>query len=258
MSTSSLFDSPRLKLRGANEELEALKAAIAAYRDSNAYELVVDPDPERPNGDIHKIKVRAPPDRLGLLCARIASEMRDALDQTGYAAAVAGGHIKPTKAYFPICKDDSQFDNCVRQNCRHLPPDIVTLFRAFKAHPSGDRLLVALNNVAGFGKHCVVRPVAQGIGGDFHTRLEIAECPDHFLPVNYPKWDPLKNEVILFHVGKGTKLKYQANLSIYIAFGEVDFVAGQEVAAFFDALSGKVEGIIAATEAECRRLGFIA
>jgi hypothetical protein len=261
---SDLFDSPRLKLSGANEEMGKLREQIVQFFiKSNPYKPSVYPDADSA-GDIHALRlVRSTEinkvlDKMGLLCARIASEMRDALDQAGYASALAEGtRAVLKKTYFPICKDESQFDQCVRQNTKHLPPDIVTLFRSYKAHPGGDKLLVALNNLAGGGKHCIIDPVAQGIGNAFYKTISIDD-PSAIRPLS-GKWDSTHDEIPMFWVKRGAKVKYEMNASFFIAFSKIDLpgAAHYPVLSIFEAMARKVESIVTATEAECRRIGLI-
>jgi hypothetical protein len=260
---SELFDSARLKLTGAKEELEELKGAITKFMmELHPYEPIFHPDPDGA-GDTHafrivkSVPVKAGLDRISLLCSRIASELRDALDQAGYACSIAEGvHSKPTKAYFPICKEEANFDNCVRQNCKHLPADIVTFFRGFKAHPGGDKLLVALNNLAGKGKHCLIEPVMQGITDA--TYKSVTWLPGSIRPLS-GQWDPVKKEIPFFWVKRNIHPKptYKINMTLFITFGKVDIVEGYNVTGVFDALVSKVESIVTGTEAECRRLRLI-
>jgi hypothetical protein len=260
---SELFESARLKLSGAKEELQNLHAEITKFGlKLEPYAPVIYPDPDGA-GDTHAMKLSKTPaiknslDRMSLLCSRIASELRDALDQAGYASAVAeGAHADPKLTYFPVCKEVSEFDNTIKRRCKHLPADIVTLFRGFKAHPGGDELLVALNNLAGSGKHKIIEPVMQGSVTTAYQALVWGNTAEVIRPLS-GKWDPVKKEVPLFWVKRGANPYYKLHMSLFIAFGEIDIVGGCDVTAVYETIAPKVENIINATETECRRLGFI-
>ncbi len=250
---TDLFESPRTRLRWAQGGLAEMQVQFRNYLKSTPDKVLIEMDA---NGvDYwHKMKLEKFPDRFNELMVAIVENLRSALDQTGYAAAVASGVADPKKAYFPICKDASQFENTIKQNCADIPSDIQTLFRNFKGHPGGDELLIALNVLCGVSKHRIIRPMVQGVGGAFYKNLTFSGGPFKLPP---PRWDPVKNEIKLFAVGKDTKVQYDMNISIFIAFGEIEFVAGKPMVPILNALVDKVRTVIDATEAESRRIGLI-
>ena len=250
------FSSPRTRVSWANDQIAELDAAIKGYVASTPCKGMVELESNGVN-EWHKIKVDPLPHKCVFLVTKIGEDLRSALDQTGYAAALAGGNKTPKKAYFPICKDASQFDNAVSQNCRDLPDEIRALFRAYKACPGGDMQLVALNGLCGTTKHAILKPIAQTVGGAFYKNLRTIKVNPPFIMGGMPKWDAEKNEIKLFVAGKGSQIQYNITLSIFVAFGEVEVVSGQPVIPVLNALRDKVSGVIDATEAECRRIGLI-
>ena len=70
-------------------------------------------------------------------------------------------------------------------------------------------------------------------------------------------WDSTKNELILFSVPAGTKLKLDGTLTFNVSIDGIDVLRGKSAIGFLDEASRLVEGILLRTEAECRRLGFI-
>jgi hypothetical protein len=73
-------------------------------------------------------------------------------------------------------------------------------------------------------------------------------------------WNPEKSEITLFGGGGGfatAKADIAANVTITVAIDAIDAVRGQPAVSVLDTMRSIVERILMATEAECRRLGFI-
>jgi hypothetical protein len=135
-----------------------------------------------------------------------------------------------------------------------LPPDILALLRGFNPHKGGNDIIWALNRIRREGYHRLVVPVGTATAG-FHARyMRISgggSIPAH-------NWDSEKNEIIFLRARHDTKVDYNLQFAFFIAFGEVEGVAGQPVLGFLNAAASEVERIVLAIEAEARRIGLIA
>lgn len=253
---TDIFNSPKLRIQGANEDIEALDKGIQAFFDAAPYAQVIEPDNDGITM-LHKIKLTETiPAKWSHTCARIAEDLRSALDQTGYACAVAAGVEDPKNAYFPFAPDPAHFENLVRGRCKDLPNEITALFSGYKAYKGGNDLLWSLNVLCGSSKHRLIQPVGNAVGGTCYKNMKVVTGAGKFSMIR-PRWDSAKNEIILFKSSGDVEFQYETNIAFFIAFGDVEIVSGQPLTATFRALMGEVEGVIAATEAEASRIGLI-
>src|SRR5437588_6912202 len=208
---SDIFASARLLVRGAREDIDKLDAAFRAYFDTQPYTQSIETDLER-GVDIHKIKLtKALPEILSRDVARIASELRSALDQAGYATAVASGNTRLKNTYFPFAPDALKFNDVIKGRCRDLPQDIVALFRSFNAYRGGDDLLWSVNEIANGIKHRFIVPVGQDIAAQYLDHIK-ADLVDMVMP---PRWDRTKDEIVLFTVKQGTDADYKIKIGFF-------------------------------------------
>jgi hypothetical protein len=205
--------------------------------------------------DVHKLKVtKSIPALLSRDVARVASDLRSALDQTGYATARANGNTRLKYTYFPFAASAPQIDSVIRGRCKDLPKDIVALFRSFKAYRGGDDLLWSVNEIANGVKHRFIVPVGHGIGPTIIDHFKAEQLVEMKMP---PQWDSVHDEIVFCTVKHGSYVNYDINLGFYVAFGDVEGVRGMHVIPILKTMSDKVAGIIDATEAEARRIGLI-
>ena len=252
---TDIFADPKLLLAGANEDINELEGQIRAFFDPTPYARVVEHNPKT-GFDTHKLKLTKKfPESLSRRAAHIAADLRSTLDQAGFACAKASGNTRLKNTYFPFAPTVADIDRVIRGRCKDLPPEIVTLFRSFNAYRGGDDLLWALNEIANSRKHRIIVPIGQGTGGGM---IKNFRCPGRLKSMGFPpRWDTIKNEVILCEVAHDSNTTYNLSISFYVGFGKIDVVGGKPVDRVLNALSSKVSGILSATEAEATRIGLI-
>jgi hypothetical protein len=251
------FASARLRINGARDNLLDFDRLAAAYIDSHPYARVVEDDAE---GIFlyksFKIKLtKAPPEKLGLICSYAIENLRAALDHAAYAAAELSRASNLKAIHFPMASSATYFEQAVRDNCKGIHPEIVALFRALKPYKGGDDLLWCINPLRQCSEHRLIRPVGhatyRGKRWNFlHLKSGAFKAP-------ITGWDSVKNEIVLLKVAPGTELNADVSVALYIAFGDVEIVGGQPVDGVLGALISKVDGIVAATEAEAKRIGLL-
>jgi len=98
------FSSSRSKLTWAKETLlPDLDKRIREFHNVNPYAKVIEPDPKRPDWEVYKIKLTQPfPDAFGNITSDIVGNLRSALDNAGYAIAVADGKPDARSTAFPL------------------------------------------------------------------------------------------------------------------------------------------------------------
>jgi hypothetical protein len=251
MSTDA-FRSPKQRLARAKEKTAELKVAIAAFVARKPYASVVDVDPADSSTKRHKIKMTEPvPDLLTNLSMEVIEALRSALDQVGFACAALAGKPNAKSAYYPFADTGAELANTIKGRCKDLPSDIVSLFRSFQPYKGGNDPLWAMNKIANT-KHSALVPVGTAAGGFFLKSGTISGGS-----IMFPSWDSAKHEMIFGRTGPQGSFEYELEFTLAIAFGDVPVLKGQPVPAVLDHLAGIVESILAATEAECRRIGLV-
>ena len=257
---SDSFDSSYRKLKRSEEHFADLGQKIEAFTYSSPYHEVVEPHPNKPGHEIHKVKpareLRAELDDMGDVFGEFVQNLRAALDNAGYAIATSIGKPDAKNCAFPFARSLDHMINAVGR-CADLPREIQSLFCGFQPYLGGDDLLFAVNEACNTDKHKIVVPlfnvfVPSGIavGG---TRF--FEMPLHH------KWDSTKNEMELFTLGPNTppneRFDYNLQFTVFIATNEVEGIKGKPILGSAYAMGCKVHGIVRAIEAESKRLGIV-
>ena len=142
------FESSKLKIARAREHVQDLERRISGFVKNNPYKSVVEADSKSIDKIIHKIKfVKSLPPILTVVVGEAANSLREALDNAGYAVAVASGRIKPRHCAFPFAGSLTEFETNALGRCKDIPQEIVALFARFKPYKGGNDLLWALNGI---------------------------------------------------------------------------------------------------------------
>ncbi len=247
------FYSPKARLKRANKHLGRLKKRIDRFFKPNPCRQVVELDADGIT-QIHKLKfIKKPPESWTHSATEILEGLRSALDQIGYASAVAAGKVAPKKTQFPIGDDPVGLDNLInRKVSKDLPDEILALFCSFKPYKGGNDAIWALNKLAN-AKHTTLVPVAVSGAPSLIRNITIS------LGVSLlnPTYDSEKHEIPLARVPPGGHLQYNLQVSFLVGFGNVDFLGQQAAVDVLRTMAAEVERVLMATEAECRRLRFI-
>lgn len=248
------FASPKRRLARAKEHIENLKRRVETWADSKPYTRLIERNAR--GFEEHKIKLSVDiPDDVTDIAYEALEALRSVLDQATYAIAIACKSKRPDLIHFPVAESPLDLENILKGRLKDFPPDILTLFRAFKPYQSGNIAIWALNRIRREGTHRLIIPVGTGsAGGIVHNLVTVSA----FCDVLPPDWDSGKNEVIFLRTIPGADLKYDIELTFFVAFGPVEGVAGESVLDILDLFSGEVERITLAMEAEARRIGLIA
>ena len=193
------------------------------------------------------------PKALPRIASDVAVSLRSALDQAGYAVAVATGckRAKP-KSGFPFGDTEDQVESRRGGQSRDLPKDIFDVMCGFDPHKGGDGLLWALNAMANAKKHSFVAPcaVASGVGYIEHASIS------GFISMGPTPWDRTKNEMTLCVIGPGGKADGKLKVSTYIAIYDIEMVEGLPVFDVLFAMRKKVVEVVNAIEAKTVELGI--
>jgi hypothetical protein len=259
ISMADLFYSPRLTLVRAQHHIRDFSQAVREFVTSKPWTHVVDQDPDT-GQHIHKIRIdRQLPEMLPCILFDATNNMRAALDQAGYASAIAAGSPSLKAIKFPFSSCEEKFRDHVAGACKDLPPQVCEIFASYQPYRGGNDTLWALNEIANAKKHLALKPLAMRPPSVFYTadvigdgwRSEIVSPGGAGIG-----WDPEEREVTLAITPPGVQPRITTDVTFDIAIEGVDAISRQQASHVLNAMSGIVGRILIATEAECRRLGF--
>jgi hypothetical protein len=243
------FQSARRKVARAKEHISTLECKIVAFFDAKPYIRVAEPDTIEPHLEVHKLRfTQGLPDLFATLASDALHNLRDALDNAGYALAVAAGKTNPLHTAFPFGGSAADFENSLGR-CKDIAEEIHTLFRAYGPYKGGNDLLWALNKLAVTDKHKLLTIALNSQLGNVH-----AEGAIHRIPVN-PTWDAAKQEIELFTGLVGHPAKGKMEIGLFVSFDDVPFVTGEPVLKVLDYFVEVVEDILSRLDVEAKRLG---
>src|ERR1700730_3652046 len=242
------FEHSKLLVGNAREHLHHLIVEAKAFFDRNTYAVVTDTDSDT-GEKIYKARFTFRlPGKLPVIVFDILSNLRAALDQALCASMLALDvkGIRLDKIHFPFANAPGKLDDAIRGRCKNVPPEIVTVMRSFVPYKVGNDLLWGLNRHSATKRH--QRLVAIGASSD---SMFIHEMFASDTAISFPDpaiWDGVKNELVFARVAADAELKYDIELSFYIAFGDIDVVRAQPIIPTLDNLARMVTSIVLAIE----------
>jgi hypothetical protein len=253
------FHSPRLTFKRAKHHIRDFERIVTEFKDGQPWTYAIDKE-SNPVEHIHKIKFqREVPVELSCILFDATNNLRAVLDQCGYAASTAAG--RPTKHIaFPFSNCQANFANRVTGGCKDLPPEIRDIFEGFKGYLGGDNTLWAINEIANAKKHLALIPLEIG-AARATVYLEVQHSMGTTRISNFQNdalgWDAAKNEMIVAFTPPVHSIEMRGHFTFDIAIDGIEVLRGQPAVSALNAMSDIVHRVLMATEAECRRLGFI-
>lgn len=248
------FASARYSVNHAKRHLAQLEIETETFFDSNPYAEVFEPDVD-PRFFIFKYKLVKPmPEAIPGIAFDAFNSLRSALDQAGFAVAIAGGY-NGKSAHFPFGDTPMDVESLKGRGSKQIHPAIFDLMVACKPYKGGNDLLWALNKVCNAHKHEIVTPMASYVSGLSLDHFHLKGAVRGFgFP---PRWDSAKNELQLGRFTRDSYINYDMKFACYIGIAKIDFLASRPALAVIKDLINIVDGIVSAIEAETRRLGLI-
>jgi hypothetical protein len=252
LAVSRKFASAVERVRWAQEDIEELKVLVSHFFSSHPYERVAEID-SKGIYMLDKIKfTRRLPPRITKLTVSAIENLRAALDH-GACAVVPRQYM--TRTSFPFGDTRREFLDHLESKAKHVPDEIKSVFVRFKAYKRGNPPLWALNKICNTHKHrTIVQPGIDIRKPEFVAGRALDEAIFHY---HTPAWDRRKNEIIISRMVGHTTAHHDIDMSLGIAFGDVQVFRGTPVLAVLRYLASKVEGILWATESEARRIGVV-
>ena len=142
------------RLRAQKETSASLEKEIRLFFNAPPYTVVVEPDPNEPKHQIHKLRFNgAMPDSFANLTEETVHHLRSALDQIGYGMAVASGNVHPRYTAFPFAGSVDGNQRKRTGRCKDVPEEVRAVFSTYQPYKGGNDFLWALNEVSITDKH---------------------------------------------------------------------------------------------------------
>lgn len=247
------FDTARRKLSWAEKRLNELNSEIFEFGQRNPYKRVVEIDPNNPNHIVHKVvPTENIPESTIDLTAEVIGALRTALDSAVFDIAQATGVANPRYAAFPFAGTLDEMPDALGR-CKDVPEPIKSLFCGFVPYRGGNESLWALNKLCNTDKHRILQPLGTGAvrTGAYVKGKGFFSMPDPHV------WDSTKNEMVLLEISKNSEFDYQFDVTLYIAFGQIEGLERAPVVSNLKVMGRSVHITVNAMEAECRRLRYI-
>ena len=250
---TNALESSEQKIAWAEKRFLDLQREINNFGQLDAYKEVIEPHPDKPGHQVRKIRLTQPlPPDIAHITAEVVNNLRSALDAAGYAIALASGKTAPKSTAFPFAGSVTTMAAAIGGRCKDIPAPIQSLFFGFQPYCGGDDLLWALNEVCNTEKHKIVIPI-----GTVAAPASTSIRGTGFFEVPQPhKWDSAKNEMVLVTLGPESEFDYEFIFRMFVGFGDIRIVGGWEVLQTLGRFGAKVNSILAAINAECRRIGL--
>jgi hypothetical protein len=247
------FESARRKITRAGDYVTELERQYQAFVELPPYEQFSEPHPQFPERTIHKVRLARPlPEQFSDIAGDAVGYLREALDHAMFAVAIAAGCQHPRNAYFPFSSVAAGFEANLKGRCKDVPQQIYPLLRGFQPYQGGNEILFALNQIANRNKHALVTPI---MAATFETGVSIRGTGFWSMPQPHI-WDCVKNEMELFTNGPGAEFQGQIILAFAITLGDIAVEHELSALGILEIFLREVERVVAAIEAEARRLGF--
>ena len=250
----SLFESPYLLISQAHDQIKEARGIVDTFAASRPCVKVVDFDPVKKQ-DIYKVRLTAKlPGKLSAVIKDATGNLRDALDHSVFASAVAlTGDRGIENTGFPFGNTAAHVQERLKSRALRGNPEALRPFLAsFNPHEAGDHILWAMNQLRNPSTHRIVVPVGMNVGGGtFKTEFLAMVGGGSF---GYSRWDPEKLELEYMRLGRGSVANYQVQFSLGVVFGDVRAVQGLDVFSVLAAMAGRVTEVVSAIKDETARL----
>ena len=248
------FESPKRQLKRGKRDIARIEKRFQTFLKQVRHTQLVELNAD---GSEYLVKIRFTkriPVSVSETAYTAIDALRSALDQVGYSAAIAAGKVNPKKTHFPFGDDAAGLENTItgHKACKDIPAEIVALFRSFQPYKGGNDALWALNKLR-HSFHTAIIPTNIHTGGMHIEWAKISGPSKIFLP----RYDADKNEIIIASLGTDGKFEYKGRIALTISFDTIELLEGAPIFDVLRAMTAEVERVLVATEAECRRIGFI-
>lgn len=232
--------------------MATLDAELRAFFDAGPYRQVIEFDPSGPT-DIHKLKLTSQlPDVLSGIAFDAVSNLRAALDQAGYAIAVAAGG-SGKQAYFPFGDTAAEAASRVTGTSRDIPGPVFAAMINSKPYRDGDVFLWGLNRLCNYHKHRFVVPTALCTGGSHLRHAYFSSAREFSFP---PRWNKDKQEMVIATVPHRAPFTMDMQIQTFVSFADIEGLPVVPCSFVLERCTQAVQNVLREIEIECKALGL--
>jgi hypothetical protein len=243
-----------VKIERAKEHIGDLAVAIAAFHQTDPYELFQ--EEEAGTGALNaRIRIREkPPLRLGAIAGDAVHNFRAALDILWRIAMRAG---PGRKTEFPFNNGPQEFENAHRGAIKGRSKTAVEILRTIKPFKGGNELLWGLHVADIVDKHHTLIPAYVSTNPvavfdmavfmrDAPRPAEWGPIPSFHLALRGTTDCPVEDGAIICRIEREHRPKEDMNLELTpdIAFGEPEVFRGKPMVETLNQMAGVVDGVV--------------
>ena len=250
------FDRPSETLGWAREAINDLNLTLTGFFNNQPFSTVIEPDPETGH-EVHKIKLLTPiPNGVPRRATEALNNVKNAFDQTTFAACAAIGKRPKKDIHFPWRLNPTDLERVFDKKDAVIPPELRDVFRGHQPYPTGEGYSGGDDGIREVARIANLKhTVGLGITG----RVPMMRWPDvshaSFVRAPMPRWDPVKNEMILLIVDAGAKVKHNHEVAFYVALNEPGPLEGEPILGALSAFLQKAEQVLIDLKLCCTALG---
>ena len=240
----SRIDRIRLKVERAKEHIADLDNAIRRFSESDPYEISTKEKKAIEHIAFYVAKINPVPDHISLILGDAVHNLRSALDHLAWQLVEAGGRIPDRDTMFPICQIPKNYAAALKGGkIKGVHPNAEKLISAMQPYPTRDQTLWEINRLDIGDKHQLIVTVALLYKGWAVNTLASGNVLE--FPQGAPY--PLVAGDELFNLPTSTYIREDHknfNLSVDVAFGESEIVAGKPILETVKKMADFVDGLV--------------
>jgi hypothetical protein len=216
----------KIKIARANEHILNIAQTVQAF--GRSHRIVREMELHGIH-EIVKLLVAPVPEMLPVVVGEVVFHLRSALDNLACCLAIANG--KSVKSvYFPIVNSPDEFElPATQRKIKNLSPAAQKLIHRLKPYKGGANLLWAMNRLRNEDIHIRLAPIL--VNGP-HWKTATARVlinAESGGTIEMTTTEAFENEIILARCSRGAKIEYDAEPTIHIAFGDIEFLKGESI-----------------------------
>lgn len=242
------LESPKSKIERANEHIVEVQARIKAFLQTPPYPITTFKEVDATGmRESLKVKLTNPiPSGIATVVGDAANNLRSALDHLACCLAIKNGATNVSGTYFPFAGDKLEFElPGTQRKIKRLAPEARDLVIALQPYKGGNDFLWSLSKVASLDKHqslIAVAALSDSWTGTFSMVAGSTET-QVFEAAKMVRLDQ-DGTLLRYPYIAGRDVEAEIEITVDIAFGEIDPIKNQPALAVLNQFSGLVERIV--------------
>lgn len=246
------FESPKLLLARADENLAELDQRIRAFLERKPWAHVTDQDPKT-GWDRYKIRLNAKlPGGLRAVFGDAIGNLRHTLDQAVCAASAALGVTDLKNVYFPVSDTPEGLESVIKTRCRKVPRELLPYLRSLKPYRRPANFYWAISKLAAANKHVMLAPMLVASSGGVGIHGGARGLGVDWMPQG--TWDSTKNELTVALVRPGVKPNYNLSIRLEVHLDDPGGILSGPALPLLSLMYGNVAGALSGIEEETARI----